>query len=55
MSILGLENSGQGLYAWVFFTSVQRQAMGRDDGKRDYAGKEWLTPVSLRSDGIFDH
>ena len=33
VSILGFKNSGQGLYAWVFFTSVQRQAMGRDDGK----------------------
>ena len=53
--ILGFKNSGQGLYAWVFFTSVQRQAMGRDDGKRGYAGKEWLIPVSLRSDGTFDH
>ena len=55
MSILGFENPGQGLYAWVFFTSVQRQVMGRDDGKRGYAGKEWLIPGSLRSDGIFDH
>lgn len=24
-------------------------------GKRGYAGKEWLIPGSLRSDGIFDH
>lgn len=29
--------------------------MGRDDGKRGYTGKEWLIPVSLRSDGTFDH
>ena len=55
MSILGFKNSGKGLYAWVFFTSVQRQVMGRDDGKRGYAGKEWLIPVSLRSDETFDH
>ena len=55
MSILGFENPGQGLYAWVFFTSVQRQVMGRDDRKRGYTGKEWLIPVSLRLDGTFDH
>lgn len=55
MSILGFEISGKGLYTWVFFTSVQRQAMGRDDGKRGCAGEEWLIPVSLRSDGAFDH
>ena len=25
--------------------------MGRDDGKRDYASKEWLIPVSLSGMG----